>query len=189
MLTPFPVSPLETGYPILPLPDSMRVFLYQPTQSCLFAQAFPYTGALNTFRPKGLTSNLCPAKPSSATCELIGWWFSPWELWGGGLIGWYCYSSYGVSNCFSSFSPFFNCSSGDPVLNLMVGCWHWPCICQVLWTVLSRPLNPRENQNPSTHVGKKSSGWQTDANRMECWSDCNFSKQASDLYYRRKQGS
>ena len=87
MLTPLPVSPLETGYPILPLPDSMRVFLYQPTQSCLFAQAFPYTGALNTLRPKGLTSNLCPAKPSSATCELIGWWFSPWALWGGGLGG------------------------------------------------------------------------------------------------------
>ena len=36
MLSPFPVSPLlETPYPILPPPASMRVFLHPPTHSHL----------------------------------------------------------------------------------------------------------------------------------------------------------
>jgi hypothetical protein len=47
-----------------------------------------------------------------------------WELWGGGLVGWYCCSSYGVANLFSSFSPFSNSSIGDPTLSTMVGCEH-----------------------------------------------------------------
>jgi hypothetical protein len=32
-------------------------------------------------------------------CVILGWCFSPWELWwGGGLVGWYCCSSYEVVN-------------------------------------------------------------------------------------------
>ena len=37
----------------------------------------------------------------------------------GGLVGCY-FSSYGVANPFNSFSPFSNCSIGDPVLSPIV---------------------------------------------------------------------
>jgi hypothetical protein len=58
-------------------------------------------------------------------CVLFGWWFSPWELWGGGgLVGWYCWSSYGVAIPFSSFSPSPNSSNGVPAFRLIVGCKH-----------------------------------------------------------------
>ena len=40
---------------------------------------------------------------------------------GGGLLGWYCYSSHEVANPFNSFSLFSNFSIRDPVLNAMVG--------------------------------------------------------------------
>jgi hypothetical protein len=29
-------------------------------------------------------------EPWGPPCVLFGWWFSPWELWAGGLVGWYC---------------------------------------------------------------------------------------------------
>ena len=34
-------------------------------------------------------------EPWVSPCVLCGWWFSPWELWGGrrDLVGWYCCSS------------------------------------------------------------------------------------------------
>ena len=64
-------------------------------------------------------------EPWVPPCVLLGWWFSPWELWGG-LVWWYSYSSYGVTNPFSSFSPFSNFSTGDPVLSPIVGWKHPP---------------------------------------------------------------
>jgi hypothetical protein len=48
----------------------------------------------------------------------------PGSSWGSG--GWYCYSSYVVANFFSSFSPFSNSSTGDPMLSPMTGCEHLP---------------------------------------------------------------
>jgi hypothetical protein len=42
------------------------------------------------------------------------------------LVGWYCCSSYGVANPFSSFRPFCNFSIGDPVLSRMVDFEHPP---------------------------------------------------------------
>jgi hypothetical protein len=59
-----------------------------PTQSHPPDLAFPYTRALNTLRPEGLSSHWCPTKPFSATymanapCVFFGWWSSPWELQG-----------------------------------------------------------------------------------------------------------
>ena len=47
MISPFPVTPSQTSYPIAPLPlpfVSMRVFLYPLTYSCLTFLAFSYTG-------------------------------------------------------------------------------------------------------------------------------------------------
>ena len=58
------------------------------------------------------------------TCIFFGWWISPWELWGRGLVGLYCCSSYGVANPFSFFSPLSNFSI--PMLSPMVGCKHLP---------------------------------------------------------------
>ena len=57
MFSPFQVSPLETPYPIPSSPAFMRVLPYPPTHSCLPALAFPYTGALDTLRPMGLSSH------------------------------------------------------------------------------------------------------------------------------------
>jgi hypothetical protein len=54
---------------------------------------------------------------------------------GGGLVGSYCFSSYGAANPFSSLGPFSSSSIGDPVLSPMVG-----CICQALVEPLRREL-------------------------------------------------
>ena len=40
------------------------------------------------------------------------------------LVSWYCCSSYGVANPFSSFSPSPNSSIGSSMLSLMIGCKH-----------------------------------------------------------------
>ena len=45
MLIPFQVSPLETSYPIPPLPASLRVPPHRPTHSCLLTLAFPNIGS------------------------------------------------------------------------------------------------------------------------------------------------
>ena len=45
---------------------------------------------------------------------------------GGGLVLSYCSSSYKIANPFSSFSPSSNCSTGDPMIGLMVGYEHQP---------------------------------------------------------------
>jgi hypothetical protein len=57
IFSPFQVSPSEALYPIPPLPDYMRVLPHLPTHFCLPAHASPYTGTLNTLRPKGLSSH------------------------------------------------------------------------------------------------------------------------------------
>jgi len=44
----------------------------------------------------------------------------------GGLVGWYCCSSYRVINPFISFNPSPNSSIGVPTLSPMVGCKHSP---------------------------------------------------------------
>ena len=57
MLSSFQSSPLKTSIPI-PIPSaSMRVLPHPPTNSCLPTLVFPYTGASNTLRPKGLSSH------------------------------------------------------------------------------------------------------------------------------------
>jgi hypothetical protein len=55
VFSPFQVSPSETPYPIPSPPAFMKVLLHPPTP-ILLTLAFPYTEALNTLRPKGLSS-------------------------------------------------------------------------------------------------------------------------------------
>ena len=63
--------------------------------------------------------------------QLESWVPSMYTLWlgvplssMGVLVGWYCCSSHGVANPFSSFSPSPNSSIGVPVLIPMFGCKH-----------------------------------------------------------------
>ena len=51
MLSPFLVSPPKIPYPLPPPPAP------QPTHSCFLALAFPYTGAYNLCKTKGLSSH------------------------------------------------------------------------------------------------------------------------------------
>ena len=61
---------------VLPLPENLIPFLssclcedvpHPPTHSLLPTLYFPYTGASSLHRTKGLSSHLCPTRPSSAT--------------------------------------------------------------------------------------------------------------------------
>jgi hypothetical protein len=54
---PLHVSSLGIPYPISHAPASMRVFPHSHTHSYIPTLAFPYTGALNTLRHKGLFSH------------------------------------------------------------------------------------------------------------------------------------
>jgi hypothetical protein len=72
----------------------MRVLPHPPTLFHLPTLAFSYTRALNTPRPKGLSSHwyqqghpLIPMWPELwvPPYVLFGWWFSPQKLWGGGV--------------------------------------------------------------------------------------------------------
>jgi hypothetical protein len=132
MLSPFPISPLQTPYPISPPPASMRMLPHSPTHSLIPVLAFSYTGASSLHRTKGLS--LMPYKASlfyicnwnhgsiyvySLVSGLV-----PGNYEGSDLFILLC--SYRVANPFSSFSPFSNSSIGDPVLSPMVGCLHLP---------------------------------------------------------------
>ena len=57
MVFTFPVSILQTPYPISPLTASMRLLTHLPTHSCLTTLAFPYTGASSLHRTKGFPSH------------------------------------------------------------------------------------------------------------------------------------
>jgi hypothetical protein len=56
----------------------------------------------------------------------------------GGLDEWYCCSSYGVANPFSSFTPFSNSSTGDQCSVQWLTASICLCICQVLTEPLRR---------------------------------------------------
>jgi hypothetical protein len=89
---PLSSSPLQKPPSHLPSPYLWGCSpTYPPTHSLLPSLAFPYTGASNTLRPKGLSSHWCPTRPSSATyeagamgpCMCILWLVvRPKELWG-----------------------------------------------------------------------------------------------------------
>ena len=54
-----------------------------------------------------------------------------------------------------------------------------PLLLAMDWTPLAP--QPVGNQGPGIQVSKESSGWKTDTNTMDCWSELNFSKRASDF--------
>jgi hypothetical protein len=97
MLSPFPVSPHSPPISFSLPSASVRVLSHLPTHSWLSTLAFPYLGSSSLHRTKGLPFQWCQIRQFSATyptavmgilCALFGLWFSPWELWGGGVSGW-----------------------------------------------------------------------------------------------------
>jgi hypothetical protein len=65
-------------------------------------------------------------KPWVLPCVLFDCWFCFWEFGGGGGPDWLILFFLWVANPFSSFSPFYNSSIGDPMISAMVGCKHLP---------------------------------------------------------------
>jgi hypothetical protein len=71
----------------------------------------------------------------SSTCTL---WLVVYSLGAlRSLVDWY-FSSYGVANPFSSFSPYCNSFIGDLMLSPIVGWEHCICICQALAELFRR---------------------------------------------------
>ena len=70
MLSPFPISLLESSYPIPPSP-CFYMGAPPPTLSCFPTLAFPYTGALSLHRINSLSSPLMPYK--AILCYICGW--------------------------------------------------------------------------------------------------------------------
>ena len=66
MLSPFPVSPPKSPFPLLPPSASMRVLPCRPTHSCLSTLVFLYPGSSSFHRTKGLPSQWCQIRQSSA---------------------------------------------------------------------------------------------------------------------------
>ena len=120
MSSPFSIFPPETSYPIPPPPASMRVCPHLTTHTRLpSAVEFPYTGASSHHRDQG---PLLPLMPN-----IFGWShgsFYMYSLAGGldpGIFGWLILLFFlWVENPFSSFSPFSNSSTGDPMISSMV---------------------------------------------------------------------
>jgi hypothetical protein len=105
MVCPFSVSPLDHLYAILPspmLPYSPTCSQKPTTPSSLHFtirehQAFPGPRAsllIDVLQGHPLLNMWL--EPWVPPCVLFGWCFSSWELLEGGLVGWYCCSSYGM---------------------------------------------------------------------------------------------
>ena len=76
---------------------------------------------------------LLPLMPDKSILCYICSWSHVYSLFdsllpgsSGGLVGWYCPSSYRVTNPLNSFSPFSNSTTGNPTLTPISGCEHLP---------------------------------------------------------------
>ena len=122
-------------YPIPTLPPSMRVLFYPPEHSLLPALAFPYTRAMNTLRPKDLSSfsaSYVTSNMGSSMCILCLVVYFPGAMGVGvvesGLLTlllhpWGCKTPSAPS--MSSPTP----PSWNPKLSPMAGCEHLPYLC------------------------------------------------------------
>jgi hypothetical protein len=146
--------PSKTPQSHAPPPASMRVFPLTRSNSQLNTLAFPYTGAKGLLRTKGHSSYWCQPTLSSATYATGAMGHSMCMLWLvisplgalGGLVGWYCGSSYGVANPFSSFSPFSNSSLESPCSVQWLAGSIYLCTCQALaeplrWQLYQAPVS------------------------------------------------
>ena len=132
----YPLSQFPLWNP-LPSPDSMKMLLIPPTHSHLTGLAFPLHWGIQPSSDQGLLLLLIP--DNAILCYICSWTHGSLHVYsfvgglvpessggGGCLVGWYYCSFNGVAKPFSSFNPFSNSSTGDPVLSPMVGCKHPP---------------------------------------------------------------
>jgi hypothetical protein len=141
---PSPPSPKPLFHP--PPPASMMVF-HLPSHSSHSSLDSPSLGHLSSLHgTKDFSSHWCLSRPSSA---IFGWSHGSLHVYSlvgsldpgssGVLVGWYCCSSYGAANCFSSFSPFSNSLGTQcPVQSLVTSICR--CTCQALIGPLRRQL-------------------------------------------------
>ena len=128
MLSPFPVSPTQAPSLFLPTSVCMRVLPDLATHSCVNLLAFPYPGSSSLHRIKGLSSQWCQIRQSSATMgtplySLLGG-LVPGSFGGSGRL--ILFSSYKFANTFSYYSPCHNFSIRVPALSLMFDYEHPP---------------------------------------------------------------
>jgi hypothetical protein len=131
MLSPFPVSPQEIPYPIPSpcfyegvSPSTHPLYLPPSNSPTVGHQAFTIPRASPPIdAQQGHPLLHIQLESWVPPCVLFDWWFSLRAL--GVLVSSYCFS-YGVADPFSSFSPFSNSSTGDPMISPMVGCKHLP---------------------------------------------------------------
>jgi hypothetical protein len=129
MLSAFLVSSPEPPYPISPLPVSLRVIAHPPptpASSTWGIEPSLDQGPLHPLMPnKSILYYRCSWSHGSCHVYSFVGGLDPGSS-GRGQVGWYCCSSYEITNPFSFFCPFSNSSIGDPVLSPMVGCKHLP---------------------------------------------------------------
>jgi hypothetical protein len=89
---PFHKPPIPS---LLPLPLWGCSPIHPPTHSCLSSLVFPFPLSSSLPRTKGLPSHWSHWYP----CVLFGWWFSPWEFFGGGGAGSGLVHSFKASPC------------------------------------------------------------------------------------------
>jgi hypothetical protein len=131
MLIPFLVSSLKTLHctPWAPYLHNAISPTYQ------FKPHHPRNPLCWGIKPSQDQGPLLLLMPDKAiVCYICGWCHGSLHVYSsvGGLVpgssgrsgSWYCCSSYGVANSFSSFSPFHNSSIGVPMLSPIVGCEH-----------------------------------------------------------------
>jgi len=120
MLSPFPVSTLQTPYPVPSSHASVRVLPYPPNNTPL-----PWYSLHWGITP---SQDQGPLLPSSGTIGYSTWLYVVGLVSGSsGGSGWLILLFFlWVANPFSSFSPFSYSSIGDPLLRPMVGCEHLP---------------------------------------------------------------
>ena len=97
----------------------------------------PFPGASRLYRIRHILSHWGQTRqflatyvpePQTSPCMLFGWWLGLWEL-PGIRVSWDCWSSYGVTISFSSFSPSPNSFLGVSNLSPMHGC-QYLCLSQ-----------------------------------------------------------
>ena len=106
MFSPFQVFPLENPYLLPPPTASIRILSHLPTHSHLPSMALPYIRSLKTLKPKGLSSQWCATRPSTATYDtntmgpsMCILWLVVQSPWAPGFLAWWHHCSlHGAAN-------------------------------------------------------------------------------------------
>jgi hypothetical protein len=101
-----------------PIPQPLLSYLPIPTS---WPWSSPVLGHIKFARPRGLSSQWWPTRPSSAT-------YAARDMSSGVLVSSYCCSTYRIADPFSSLGTFSSSSIGGPVFHPIANCEH-PFLC------------------------------------------------------------